>query len=73
MSCNTKYIYYYLYAIYKIIVDETQVPPEDMDETYVEGFTYDEASQDQGLLNINYDFTVKLSSCNCSCRYPATY
>ena len=43
----------------KIIVDETQVPPEDMDETYVEGFTYDEMSQDQGLFKINYDVTVK--------------
>ena len=43
----------------KIIVDETQVPPEDMDETYVEGFTHDEMSQDQGLFKINYDVTVK--------------
>ena len=29
-----------------IIVDETQVPLEDMDEMYVEGFTYDKALQD---------------------------
>ena len=43
----------------KIIVDETQVPPEDMDKTYVQGFTYDEMSQDQGLFKINYDVTVK--------------
>ena len=35
-----------------IIVDETQVPPEDMDETYVEGFTHDEALQDQGLFKL---------------------
>ena len=43
----------------KIIVDETQVPPEDMGETYVERFTYEEMSQDQGLFKINYDVTVK--------------
>ena len=62
MSCNTQYIL--LVCMYrmlknKTIVDETQVPPEDMDETYVEGFTHDEMSQDQGLFKINYDVTVK--------------
>ena len=29
-----------------IIVDETQVPLEDMDETYVERLTYNKALQD---------------------------
>ena len=35
-----------------IIVDETQVPLEDMDEIYVEGFTYDKALHDQGLFKL---------------------
>ena len=45
---------YIMHALisYIIIVDETQVPPEDMDETYVEGFTHDETLQDQGVFKL---------------------
>ena len=57
-------IYFHLYACnacfsIKIIVNEIQIPPEDIDEMFVEGFMYDETLQDQGLVKINYDITVK--------------
>ena len=38
--------FYYIFE-FMIAVDETQVPLEHLDETYVEGFTYDE-NGDQG-------------------------
>ena len=38
--------FYYIFDC-MIAVDETQVPLEDLDEIYVEGFTYDKTG-DQG-------------------------
>ena len=45
--CTMHALIYYI-----ITVDETQVLPEDMDETYVEGFTHDEVLHDQGLFKL---------------------
>ena len=51
------------------LVDETQVP-EDIDETYVEGFTYDDSTQDQGLL-LRMIFTIRKYSYLQMHRFPA--